>query len=59
MSEQLIAVVVSLRCEDCTPEEAVRDFREFLSESGITPGGIDGSVEVLDVTLLFPRRACE
>jgi hypothetical protein len=57
MREQIIAVVVSVGCQDCTPKEAVEAFRDFLAESGRIPAGKDGEAELLDVNLLFPRRS--
>jgi len=53
MSEQVIAVVVSLKLWDCTPEEAIKAFD--LAVGPIVTNG--GEAEVLDVTLLFPRKA--
>jgi hypothetical protein len=57
VSEQSIALVISINCIDCTPDEAVEEYRQFLSRFGTIPVGDSGEGEVLDVNLLFPRKA--
>lgn len=52
MSEPVIAVVVSLKLYDCTPEEAVAAFNRSIGSVSTA----HGEAEVLDVTLLFPRK---
>lgn len=52
MSTQDIAVIVSRRLYDCTPEEAVVAFNRSVG-SIVTK---NGEAEVLDVNLLFPKE---
>jgi hypothetical protein len=57
LNAQDVALVISVRCYDCSPEEvakALEKFNPYDDQFFCTENG--GEYEILDANVLFPRR---